>query len=171
MVESLGNEVRRDGQETVTLREGTVRVDRTSYPVVYNPKLQQRIILDPEEKIPDSLKSKLTDPSVYTAVFPVTRTASLQESVSQLLSRLGYQSLPTDRPVVIQEAGIAIEARGNWMALAPEESNKAQEIFVIALTDNPQDIPDYLRKELSTRGLHFKDILLAASSRQFAGRR
>jgi len=164
VMESLGNEVRRDGQETLTLREGTVRVDRTSYPVVYNPKLQQRIILDPEEKIPDSLRSKLTDPSVYTAVFPVTRTSSLQESVNQLLSRLGYQSLPTDRPVVIQEAGISIEARGNWMALAPQESNKAQDIFVIALTDNPQDISDYLRKELSNRGLHFKDILLAASS-------
>ena len=168
VMESLGNEVRRDGQETLTLREGTVRVDRSSYPVVYNPKLQQRIILDPEEKIPDSLRSKLTDPSVYTAVFPVTRTSSLQESVNQLLSRLGYQSLPTDRPVVIQEAGISIEARGNWMALAPQDSNKAQDIFVIALTDNPQDISDYLRKELSNRGLHFKDILLATSSRQLA---
>ena len=166
VMESLGNEVRRDGQETLSLREGTVRVDRTSYPVVYNPKLQQRIILDPEEKIPDSLRSKLTDPSVYTAVFPVTRTSSLQESVNQLLARLGYQSLPTDRPVVIQEAGISIEARGNWMALAPQESNKAQDIFVIALTDNPQDIPDYLRKELSDRGLQFKDILLAVSAGQ-----
>ena len=166
VMESLGNEVRRDGQETLSLREGTVRVDRTSYPVVYNPKLQQRIILDPEEKIPDSLRSKLTDPSVYTAVFPVTRTSSLQESVNQLLARLGYQSLPTDRPVVIQEAGISFEARGNWMALAPQESNKAQDIFVIALTDNPQDIPDYLRKELSDRGLQFKDILLAVSAGQ-----
>jgi hypothetical protein len=168
VVESLGNEVRGDGQETLTLRDGTFRIDRTSYPVVYNPKFQQRIILDPDEKIPDSLKSKLTDPSVYTAVFPVTRTASLQESVNQLLSRLGYQSLPTDQPVVIQEAGISIEAKGNWIVLAPIESNKAQDIFVIALTDNPQDIPDYLRKELSTRGLHFKDILLAASSSQSA---
>lgn len=163
VIESLGNEIRRDGQETVTFKDGTVRVDRTAYPVVYNAKFQQRIILDPEERIPASLKSKLTDPSVHTAVFPVTQAASLQESVSQLLSRLGYQTLPTDRPVVIQEGGIAIEAKGNWVALAPPESNKAQEIFVIALTDHPQDIPDYLRKELSTRGLHFKEILLAAS--------
>ena len=149
----------------MTLKDGTVRVDRTSYPVVYNPKLNQRIILDPDEKIPVALKSKLTDPSTYRpAFYPVTGTASLQESVNQLLARLGYQSLPTDRPVVIQEGGIAIEAKGNWMALAPEENNKAQEIFVIALTDNPQDIPDYLRKKLATRGLHFKDILLAVSS-------
>jgi hypothetical protein len=166
VVEILGNEVRRDGQEAVTLKDGTVRVDRTSYPVVYNPKLHQRIILDPDEKIPAAVKSKLTDPSAQTAVLPVTGTASLQESVSQLLSRLGYQSLPTDRPVVIQEGGIGIEAKGNWIALAPEENNKGQDIFVIALTDNPQDIPDYLRRELATRGLHFKDVLLAATSSQ-----
>jgi hypothetical protein len=161
VAEILGNEIQRDGQETLTLKEGTVRVDRTSYPVVYNPKLQQRIILDPEEKIPTSLKSKLTEP-----VLPVSRTASLQESVSLLLSRMGYQSLPADRPVVIQECGIAIEAKGNWMALAPEESNRAQEVVVIALTDNPGDIPDYLRQELAAKGLHLKDVLLANSSFQ-----
>ena len=83
VVEILGNEVRRDGQETVTLKDGTVRVDRTSYPVVYNPKLNQRIILDPDEKIPVALKSKLTDPSAQTGVLPITGTASLQESVSR----------------------------------------------------------------------------------------
>ena len=164
VMESLGNEFRRDGQETLTVKEGTVRIDRGSYPVVYNPKLQQTIILDPEEKIPGSLRSKLTEPSIYTAVVPIARASSLQESVNQLLSRLGYQSLPTDRPVVIQEAGISVEARGSWMALAPQESNKAQEIVVIALTDNPQDIPDYLRQELSNRGLQLKDILLASTS-------
>lgn len=162
VMESLGNEFRRDGQEILTLKEGTVRIDRESYPVVYNPKLQQRIVVDPEEKIPGSLRSKLTEPSIHTAVVPIARTSSLQESVNQLLSRLGYQSLPTDRPVVLQEAGIAIEARGNWMALAPQESNHAQDIIVIALTDNPRDIPDYLRQELSNRGLHLKDILLAS---------
>ena len=164
VMESLGNEFRRDGQETLTVKEGTVRIDRGSYPVVYNPKLQQTIILDPEEKIPGSLRSKLTEPGIYRAVVPIARTSSLQESVNQLLSRLGYQFLPTDRPVVIQEAGISVEARGNWMALAPQESDKAQDIVIIALTDNPQDIPDYLRKELSNRGLQFKDILLASSN-------
>ena len=163
VMESLGNEFRREGQETLTVREGTVRIDRDSYPVVYNPKLQQRIILDPNEKIPGSLRSKLTEPSVHTAVVPVARTSSVQESVNELLAHLGYQALPTDRPVVIQEAGVSIEARGNWMALAPQESNKAQDIFVIALTDKPQDIPDYIRRELSNRGLHLKDILLASS--------
>jgi hypothetical protein len=164
VIEALGNEVRSEGQETLTFADGTVRVDRTAYPVVYDPKLHQRIILDLDEKIPASLKSKLKDPTVYTSVVPVTRAASLQESVGQLLARLGYQSLPAERPVVIQEAGVAIEARGNWMALAPEENNKAQEVFVVSLTDNPRDIPDYLRRELSARGLHLKDVLVAGSS-------
>ena len=172
VIEVLGNEVRSEGQETLAFTDGTVRVDRAAYPVVYNPKLHQRIILDLDEKIPASLKSKLKDPAVSTAVLPVlARGASLQELVSQLLARLGYQSLPAERPVVIQEAGIAIEARGNWMALAPEESNKAQEVFVVTLTDNPQDIPEYLRRELSARGLHLKDVLVAGSSSQSPGYR
>jgi hypothetical protein len=169
VIEVLGNEVRSEGQETLTFTDGTVRVDRTAYPVVYNSRLHQRIILDPDEKIPSSVKSKLKDSTVATAVVPLARAASLQESVSQLLARLGYQSLPAERPVVIQEAGVAIEARGNWMALAPEENNKGQEVFVVTLTDNPQDIPEYLRRELSARGLHLKDILVAGSSSQSPG--
>jgi hypothetical protein len=164
VIEILGNEVRSEGQETLAFKDGTVRVDRAAYPVVYNPKLHQRIIIDLDEKIPASLKSKLKDPTVYTAVLPLARAASLQESVSQLLARLGYQSLPAERPVVIQEAGVAIEARGNWMALAPEENNKAQEVFVVTLTDNPRDIPDYLRRDLAAKGLHLKDVLVAGSS-------
>ena len=65
VIEVLGNEVRSEGQETLAFTDGTVRVDRTAYPVVYNPKLHQRIILDPDEKIPASLKSKLKDPSCF----------------------------------------------------------------------------------------------------------
>jgi hypothetical protein len=166
VIEVLGNQVRSEGQETLNFTDGTVRVDRAAYPVVYNPKLHQRIILDPDEKIPSSLKSKLKDPAVAATVVPLTRAASLQESVSQLLAHLGYQSLPAERPVVIQDAGVAIEARGNWMALAPEEKNKAQEVVVVTLTDDPRDIPDYLRRELSARGLHLKDILVSGSSNQ-----
>jgi hypothetical protein len=169
VIEVLGNQVRSEGQETLNFTDGTVRVDRTAYPVVYNPKLHQRIILDPDEKIPSSLKSKLKDSTVATAVVPLTRAASLQESVSQLLAQLGYQSLPAERPVVIQEAGVAIEARGNWMALAPEEKDKAQEVVVVTLTDNPRDIPDYLRRELSARGLHLKDVFVSGSSNQSPG--
>jgi hypothetical protein len=164
IVEALGNEIQRAGEETVPIKNGTIRIDRTSYPIINNPKLHQRIILDLNDKIPVSLKEKLTDRSAYTPVFTVAGAASLQDSVSQLLSQLGYQSLPADRPVVIQEGGIAFEARGNWIALAPEVSNKPQEVFVITLTSNPGDVPAYLRQELARKGLHLKDIVLPNAS-------
>jgi hypothetical protein len=164
IAEALGNEVQQIGEEVVPVKDGTVRIDRTSYPVFNNPKLQQKIILDPNDKIPASLKAKLADSNMYTAVFTIARTASLQDSVSQLLSRLGYQSLALDRPAVIQEGGIAFEARGNWIVLAPEESSKAQEVFVVTLTAHPSDIPEYLRKALSVSGLHLKDVLLPNSA-------
>src|SRR5215831_11893841 len=135
---------------------GQVKEDRPSTPRVFG--------LDYAKQLPAKENLALLGQVVEILGNEVRRDG--QESVSQLLSRLGYQSLPTDRPVVIQEGGIGIEAKGNWMALAPEEKNRAQEIFVIALTDNPQDIPDYLRKELATRGLHFKDVLLAPTSSQ-----
>jgi len=88
---------------------------------------------------------------------------SLQEAVGQLLAGLGYQSLPPDRPVIIQEAGVAYEARGNWMALAPEESNKAQEIYVINLTDQTEATPDYLIAQLQSRGLNIRDVVVASA--------
>lgn len=160
IAEVLGNEVQRLGEELVPIKDGTVRIDRTSYPIVNNSQLQQKIILDPNEKIPASLRAKLTESAIYTPVFSLTTTVSLQDSAAQLLSRLGYQFLPADRPVVVQDSGVTFEARGNWIALAPEESNKPQEVFVITLTNNPADIPEYLRKTLSLRGLHLKDILL-----------
>jgi hypothetical protein len=160
IAEALGNEVQRLGEEVVPIKDGTVRIDRTSYPIVNNSKLQQKIILDPNEKIPTSLREKLTQSNIYTPVFSLTRTVSLQDSVAQLLSRLGYQFLAADRPVFVQDSGVTFEVRGNWIALEPEESNKPQEVFVITLTNNPADIPEYLRKTLSLRGLHLKDILL-----------
>ena len=168
IAEALGNEVQRVGEEVVSIKDGTVRIDRTSYPVVNNPKLQQKIILDPSDKIPALLRAKLTESSIYTPVFSLTRTVSLQDSVGQLLSRLGYQFLAADRPIVVQERGITFEARGNWIALGPEESNKPQEVFVVTLTNNPADIPEYLRSALSLRGLHLKDILLPNAADRLA---
>jgi hypothetical protein len=163
IVEALGNEIHRAGEEAVPIRGGTIRIDRTTYPVINNPKLQQKIILDPNDKIPASLKEKLSDRNAYTPVFTIDRSASLQDSVGQLLSQLGYQPMPMDRPVVIQEGGVAFEAKGNWMALAPQVSNKPQEVFVVTLTNSPGDIPAYLRQELARKGLHLKDIVLPSA--------
>ena len=164
VIEAVGGEVQSGGEELVLVHDSTVRINKSSYPVVYNPKLQQRVVLDPENNIPVTLRTRLSDPQVGTPVVSMTDQVSLQEAVSRLLSGLGYQPLPTDRSVVIQDEGIAFEARGSWMVLAPEESHKAQEVYIISLTDNPDQIPEYLRSQLALKGLHLKDVLIASGA-------
>ncbi len=164
VVETLGGQIQREGEEVVALKDGTVRIDRSNYPVVYNPKLRQKVVIDPQDKIPASLRKQLSDPSVATPVMAMAGGVSLHDAVSQLLSSLGYQALPADRPVVIQDAGVAYEAKGIWTALAPEENNKAQEIYVINLTDQAGAIPEYLVSQLARKGLHLQEVLLPTAS-------
>ena len=164
VAESMGSQMQQSGEEVINLKDGAVRFDKRNYPVVFNPLLKQRVVLDPENKIPPSLRSKLGDPSIGAPIVPMANGVSIQDAVSQLLTGLGYQALPVDRPVIIQEDGISYEAMGNWMALAPEESNKPQEVFVINLSDDGAEIPDYLRAQLAKKGLHLKDILLSPTA-------
>jgi hypothetical protein len=164
VVEAMGGEMQQSGEEVVVLKEGTVRFDKSSYPVVYSPALGQKVVIDPNDKIPASLRTKLGDPALGTQVFPMASGLSIQEAVSQLLARLGYQPLPADRPVVVQEEGIAFEAKGNWIALAPEQSNRTQEIVVINLAEQASEIPDYLKAQLAKKGLHLRDVAYASST-------
>ena len=160
VAEATGNEVQLIGEERVTLPDGTVRFDRAKYPVIYNAALRQRVVIDPDGKIPASLKAKLNDPRIGTPVVPMANGLSVAEAVRQLLVSIGYQPLPAERPVVVQEAGITFEAKGNWMALAPAVSNKPQEVIVINLTSRANEIPQYLTAELAKRGVHLRDVVL-----------
>jgi hypothetical protein len=164
LVEAMGGQMQQSGEEVVVLKEGTVRFDKSSYPVVYSPALGQKVVIDPNDKIPATLRTKLGDPALGTQVLPMASGLSIQDAVSQLLARLGYQALPADRPVVVQEEGISFEARGNWIALAPEQSNRTQEIVVINLAEQPSEIPDYLRAQLAKKGLHLRDVAYASST-------
>lgn len=165
VAEALGGEVQNSGEELVALKDGNIRLDKGSYPVVYSPALRQRVVIDPDGKIPASLRTKLADPSVGTPIVPMANGVSIREAVGQLLAGLGYQALPADRPVTIQEEGIAYEARGGWTALAPEQSNKTQEVYVISLTEESGEIPEYLRSQLRKNGLHLKDIVLPGGAK------
>ena len=102
---ALGNETRREGEEALPLREGTVHIDRDSYPVIQNLKKDRTLILDLQSKITAALRSKLEGEAAGTSVVSVKKGASLHEAVSGLLSRLGFQSLPANRPVVVQDTG------------------------------------------------------------------
>lgn len=161
---ALGGEVQNSGEEVFSIKDGNIRLDRSSYPIVYSPALRQKVVIDPDGKIPASLRKTLADPAVGTPIVPMANNLSIREAVGQLLAGLGYQSLPSDRPVTIQEEGVSYEAKGGWMALAPEQSNKTQEVYVISLTEVGSEIPDYLKRQLQKNGLHLKDILLPESS-------
>ena len=161
---TLDSEVYSEGQEIVALKEGIVRLDRSAYPVLYNPKVRQRVILDTGEQIPRSLRKSIDSPETGMSVLPLAESATLDEAVGQLLGRLGFQAFPNDRPVVLQQGGIGMEAKGTWMALAPEESGKAQEFIIITLTDKADEIPQYLREQFAANGVHLKDVLLPSYS-------
>ena len=160
VLEALGNEILRDGEEVLPVADGAVRMDRASYPVVVNPKLEQKVILDLEDRIPASLRSRLARQRVAVPVVALTENASLKEIVSQLLSHLGFQALPQDRPVALRDGGAGLEIKGDWVVLAPEESNKAQEMLIISLTDPGEETPQYLRGYLSSKGMRLKEIVV-----------
>jgi len=166
VIEAMGNEIQQSGEEVVSLSEESIRFERSAYPVVYNPALRQKLVIDPDGKIPASLKSKLSDPHAGAQILPMANGVSIQEAVGQLLARLGYQPLPSDRPIEIQEEGIAVEAQGNWMALAPAVSNKTQDVLVINLTEQPNQLPDYLKAELAKRGLQLREVALRPSTEE-----
>ncbi len=162
VVENLGAQLQRTGEEVVAVRDSALRFDRSNYPVVYSPKIRQRVVIDTSGNIPESLRNQLNNPEVGTPVVSLNPRTSLHDAVNQLLASLGYQTLPADRPVVIQEAGVAYEAKGTWMALAPEENTKAQEILVINLTDQAAAIPPYLLDQLGANGLQMREVVVSS---------
>lgn len=164
IIEATGQEVQSRGEETVTLPEGTVHFDKNSYPVIYNGTLRQRAVIDPDGKIPASLKAKLNDPSIGVPVVPMGNDLPVADAVRQLLASIGYQPLPTDRPVIVQESGITFEAKGDWMALAPAVSNKPQEVMILNLTHRSGEVPAYLSAELAKLGVHFRDVVMPATT-------
>ncbi|MBI2987885.1 MAG: LysM peptidoglycan-binding domain-containing protein [Deltaproteobacteria bacterium] len=157
---ALGNELHRGGEEVVPLREGTIRIDRDYYPIVRNPKIDQKVILDTAGKIPPSLRSKLEAPGSATPVVSMKKGDSLHDAVSSLLSGLGYRSLLPDRPVEIHDGGVGLQVKGEWMVATPERSGGKEEVIIINLTDESSRTPDYLRDYLSLKGMNLKEILL-----------
>jgi hypothetical protein len=164
VMEATGHEVQSRGEESVTLPDGTVHFDKNSYPVIYNGTLRQRAVIDPDGKIPASLKTKLNDPTIGIPVVPMGNSLPIADAVRQLLASIGYQPLPADRPVVVQESGITFEAKGDWMALAPAVSNKPQEVMILNLTHRSGEVPAYLSAELAKLGVHFRDVVMPAAT-------
>jgi hypothetical protein len=166
VIESLGNEFQTQGEAVLPVKEGAVRLENSSYPVVYNRSLNQKVILDVDGNMPPPLRSTLSEEQDGTSVLSLSRTVSVHDAVSQLLSRLGYQALSPEQPIVMQQGGLAVEARGEWTVLAPQQSNKRQEIFIINISDRSDGIPDYLRAQLARSGVQFKTVSWLSSAPQ-----
>jgi LysM repeat protein len=160
----LGQETSRDGEEVVPLREGTVHIDRGSYPIVQDLKKGRRVVLDMQSKITASLQSKLAAAGPGLPVVSMKKGASLHDAVTGLLSKLGFQSLPSNQPVVIQDGGVALQVKGEWMVMPPDESGAMPQVLVVSLTDAQGQTPDYLRDYLSLKGMNLKEILLPSPS-------
>ncbi|MGH7828889.1 MAG: hypothetical protein ACREP8_01810 [Candidatus Binatia bacterium] len=160
----LGNETQRGGEETLLLQEGTIRIDRSSFPIIQNPKSGRKVVLDLEGTMPGSLKTRLEAQGAGTAVVPVRKGASLHDVANSLLSHLGFQSLPANQPVVVQDGGVGLHVKGEWMVAAPEDGGGKQQMWIISFSDLTGKTPDYLKEYLSLRGMNLKDILLPISS-------
>jgi len=160
VAEAMGIEMRQSGEEVVTLADGPVRFARSSYPVAHNSAFNQRVVIDPDSKISASVAAKLSDPIVGTPVLSLGNGMTMRDAIGQLLTGLGYQVLPADQSIVIQEDGVSVEAKGDWMVLAPEVSNKTQEMYVINLAEKSNQTPGYLKSELAKKGLHLREVAL-----------
>src|SRR6185503_18053355 len=121
-------------------------------------------VIDPDSKISASVAAKLSEPIVGTPVLSLGNGVTMRDAIGQLLTGLGYQVLPADQSIVIQEEGVSVEANGDWMVLAPEVSNKTQEMYVINLTEKSNQTPGYLKSELAKKGLHLREVALKPDS-------
>ena len=164
IIESVGNEVERSGEEIVAIQDGSLKLNRASFPVVTNSKLGQKVLLDPEAKVPDSVKSQLGERPNGISVMAIGKSNSVTQLAGQVLSRLGFQSLRGDQAVVIQEGGVAFEAKGQWVVLGPEENNKPQQVYVINVADKTGAVPGYLKSYLALKGLHLREIVWPPAS-------
>ena len=164
VMDALGQQTNREGEEVVALSEGTVHIDRSSYPVIQNSKKGQRAILDLQSQITSSLRTKLEAEATAVPVVSLKKGASLHEAVTSLLARLGYQTLPSNQPVVVQDRGVAVQVTGEWMVASLDESGAGPRVLVVSLIDLSGQTPDYLRDYLSLKGMSLKEILLPSSN-------
>ena len=159
----VGNEMNREGEETLEVKEGTVHIDRSLFPVIQNSGLGKRVVLNMEERISPALQAELQSENPQISVVPVNKESSLHEAADNLFSHMGFQSLPTNRPVVVQDQGVGVQVKGEWMVTNPSQGNDGQEMWIISLADVSNKTPDYLKEYLSMRGMKLTEIVVPGS--------
>lgn len=155
---AVGGRSESEGEEIVTLPEGSVFLDRKLFPIVTGPFAKRRVILDPGRQLPAFLRSALENRKEGLTVLSIGKEATLRDTVEQLLARLGFDLLPANRPVTVQDGGAALLIRGDWMAVAPMEAGHGLTVWIINLTDEPAMYPASVKSYLSRRGISLTEI-------------
>ncbi|MEE8075969.1 MAG: LysM peptidoglycan-binding domain-containing protein [Candidatus Binatia bacterium] len=159
----MGNEMTSEGEEELALKEGTIHLDRSVFPVIENSRLGKKILLDLDEMIAPSILTQIQMENRGIGVVSEKKGSSLHKAANSLFSHLGFQSLPSDRPVELQDMGVGVKVRGEWMVTNPDEGGARQEMWIINLTDGSDPTPDYLRDYLALKGMNLREVLLPAS--------
>jgi len=159
----VGNEMTREGEEELALKEGTIHLDRSVFPVIRNMQSGKKVVLNLEELIAPSILTQIQSQNHGISIVTGKKGGSLHESANSLFSQLGFQALPTDRPVVLHDKGVGLEVKGEWMIANPDEGGRKQEMWIISLTNGLGTTPDYLREYLALKGMNLKEILLPSS--------
>ena len=159
----VGNEMTREGEEELALKEGTIHLDRSIFPVIRNSQSGKKVVLNLEDMIAPSILTQIQSQNHGISIVTGKKGGSLHEAVNSLFSQLGFQALPTDRPVVLHDKGVGLQVKGEWMIANPDEGGRKQEMWIISLTNGPGTTPDYLREYLALKGMNLKEILLPSS--------
>ena len=159
----MGNEMTSEGEEELALKEGTIHLDRSVFPVIENSRSGNKVLLDLDEMIAPSILTQIQKENRGIGVVSEKKGSSLHEAANSLFSHLGFQSLPSDLPVELQDKGVGVKVRGEWMVTNPDEGGARQEIWIINLTDGSDPTPDYLRDYLALKGMNLREVLLPAS--------
>ncbi len=159
----VGSDLSRRGEEKLLLREGTVHIDRSLFPIIQNSRLGKKVVLNMEEKITPSLQAELQSQNPDVSVIPVKKESSLHEAADTVFSKMGFQALPTDRPVVVQDQGVGLQVKGEWMVANQGKDNVGQEMWIISLSDIGSETPDYLKDYLSLKGMNLKEVIVPSS--------
>lgn len=155
---AVGGQSDFEGEEIVTLPEGSVFLDRRLFPIVASPFGKRKVVLDPGRQLPEFFRSALENQKEGLTVLSIRKEATLREAVEQLLARLGFELLPENRPVAVQDGGVALLIRGDWMVMAPIEAGPAMNVWVVNLTNEPGTFPASVKTYLLRKGITLAEM-------------
>jgi hypothetical protein len=159
----MGNEMTSKGEEELALTEGTIHLDRSIFPVIQNSQSGKKVVLNLDEMISPSILKQITSKNQGISIVSEKKGSSLHNAANSLFSHLGFQTLPSDRPVELRDMGVGVKVKGEWMVTNPDEGGARQEMWIINLTDGSAPTPDYLRDYLSLKGMNLREVLLPSS--------